>query len=116
MTNGKQKGKRYEIHVAHRFRDEGYKDARRSQQYAGINNDADVVGVPGIHIEAKAREAMSHSQLYDAIAQSKRDAREDEIPIVIHKMNRCNDLVTMEFDSWIVMFREWEAGRENADG
>ena len=115
MTNGKKKGKRYELHVASLFRSEGY-EARRGQQYCGANGDADVVGPPGIHIEAKAREAMSHSQLYDAIAQSKRDAREDEIPIVIHKMNRCNDLVTMEFDSWIVMFREWEAGRENADG
>lgn len=107
MTNGKQKGKRYELHVASLFRSEGY-EARRGQQYCGANGDADVVGPPGIHIECKAREALSHSQLYDAMAQSKRDAREGEIPIVIHKMNHCNDLVTMAFSDWICLYREWE--------
>lgn len=110
MKNSREKGKRYELHVAGLFKAEGY-EARRSQQFAGINGDADVVGVPGIHIEAKAREAMSHSQLYDAMSQAKRDKREGEIPVVIHKKNYCNDLVTMEFTDWIRLYREWEAGR-----
>ena len=106
MTNSRQKGKRYELKVAHMFKDEGY-DARRSQQYAGMHGDADVVGPPGIHIECKAVERL---QLYDAIAQSKHDARDGELPVVIHKKNNCADLVTMEFRDWIHLYREWEAG------
>ena len=106
--NSKEKGKRYERHVASLFRNEGY-EARRSQQYAGINNDADVVGVPLIHIEAKHNERLN---IYDAIAQSKRDAREGEVPVVIHRKNNHNDLVTMEFSQWIKLYKEWEAGHE----
>ena len=108
MTNSRQKGKRYELHVAGLFKSEGY-EARRGQQYSGLQGDADVVGVPNIHIECKAVERLN---LYDAIAQSKRDAREGEIPIVIHKKNHCKDLVTMEFADWIKLYREWEAGHE----
>ena len=111
MTNSRNKGAAYERHVAGLFKAEGYK-ARRGQQYCGANGDADVVGVEGIHIECKARESMSHSQLYDAMSQAKRDARENELPVVIHKKNYCNDLVTMEFSEWIKLYREWELNQE----
>ena len=107
MTNSRDKGKRYERHVAGLFKSEGY-DARRGQQFCGLEGDADVVGVPLLHIECKHQERM---QLYDWIAQAKRDARDGEIPVVIHKKNHCNDLVTMEFTDWIKLFREWEAGQ-----
>lgn len=112
MTNSRAKGARYERHVASLFRAEGY-EARRGQQYSGANGDPDVIGPPGIHIECKHVERLN---LYDAMAQAKRDAREDELPVTIHTKNHCPDLVTMEWKDWIVMFREWEAGRENADG
>lgn len=104
MVNSREKGKRYERHVASLFKAEGY-DARRGQQFCGINGDADVIGIPGIHIECKAVERLN---LYDAMAQAKRDAREGEIPIVVHKKNYCNDLVTMEFSEWIKLYREYE--------
>ncbi len=109
MVNSREKGKRYERHVASLFKAEGY-DARRGQQYSGANGDADVIGVPGIHIEAKHQEAM---RLYDWMSQSKADAREGEIPIVIHRKNNSADLVTMEFGDWIRLYREWEAGQDN---
>lgn len=108
MTNSREKGKRYERHVAGLFKSEGY-DARRGQQFCGLEGDADVVGVPLLHIECKHQERM---QLYDWIAQAKRDARDGEIPVVIHKKNHCNDLVTMEFTDWIKLFREWEVNNE----
>lgn len=106
MTNSRKKGKRFELLVAGLFRSIGY-EARRGQQYCGSNGDADVVGVPYIHIEAKAREAMSHSQLYDAMAQAKHDAH-GKVPVVIHKKNNCNVLVTMEFESWAELYKAWE--------
>ena len=105
MVNSREKGKRYERHVASLFKAEGY-DARRGQQFCGANGDADVIGVPGIHIEAKHQERM---QLYDWVSQSKADAREGEIPIVIHRKNNSADLVTMEFGDWIQMYKEWDS-------
>ena len=108
MVNSRQKGASYERHVAGLFKAEGY-DARRGQQFCGIEGDADVIGVPLIHIEAKHNERLN---IYDAIAQSKRDAREGEVPVVIHRKNYCNDLVTMEFQEWIKLYKEWEAGHE----
>ena len=104
MTNSRNKGKVYERHVAGLFKEHGY-EARRGQQYCGANGDADVTGVPYIHIECKAVERLN---LYDAMSQAKRDARENEIPVVIHKKNYCADLVTMEFTEWIKLYREWE--------
>lgn len=104
MVNRRQKGASYERHVAGLFRAEGY-EARRGQQYSGANGDADVIGVRGLHLECKAVERLN---LYDAMAQAKRDARDGEIPVVIHKKNYCKDLVTMEFTEWIKLYRAWE--------
>ena len=50
--NSKAKGARFERLLASKLRDYGY-DARRGQQYCGANGDADVIGLPGIHIEDK---------------------------------------------------------------
>lgn len=106
MVNSRRKGADFERKLAGILRDYGY-DARRGQQYCGANGDADVVGLPGIHIEAKAVERLN---LYDAMAQSKRDARAGEIPVVMHKKNHCNILVTMELDSFMEIYREFYEG------
>ena len=105
MTNSRKKGKRYELHVAGLFRAEGY-EARRGQQFSGANGDPDVIGPPGIHIECKHVERLN---LYDAMAQSERDARENEIPVVFHTKNYCDDLVTMKAKDWFKLFHEWES-------
>lgn len=107
MVNSRDKGARFERSLARKFREYGY-DARRGQQYCGANGDADVTGVPGVHIEAKHVERLN---LYDAMAQSVRDARDGEKPLVIHKKNNCEPLVTMRFDDWMEFYREWETGR-----
>ena len=111
MTNSREKGKRFERLVAGLFRSIGYK-ARRGQQYCGANGDADVIGVPGIHIECKAVEKLN---LYDAMSQAKADAREGELPVVIHKKNNCKVLVTMEFEDGAALYREWESGRNEKE-
>ena len=101
--NSRAKGIRFERKLAGILRDYGY-DARRGQQFCGANGDADVVGLPGVHIEAKAVERLN---LYDAMAQSKHDARSGEIPVVIHKKNNCSILVTMELDSFMELYKEF---------
>lgn len=105
-VNSKQKGARFERLLASKFREYGY-EARRGQQYCGANGDADVVGLPYIHIEAKHQERMS---LYDWMNQAKRDARPGEYPVVFHKKNNVDILVTMTFTDWMEMYKEFEAG------
>lgn len=103
----REKGKVGEREVAGILRDYGY-NCRRGQQFCGANGDADVVGLPGIHIEVKRVEKLN---LYDAVDQSKRDKKEGELPTVFHRKNRCEWLVTMPLDSFMDVYREYEAGR-----
>lgn len=105
--NSRAKGAGGERELAKKLREYGY-DCRRGQQFSGANGDADVVGLPGIHIECKRVERLN---LEDAMAQSRRDAREGEIPVVMHRKTRSPWLVTMTLESWIELYREWEAGR-----
>lgn len=108
--NSKQKGARFERSLARIFREYGY-EARRTAQYCGNTGDAsDIVGLPGLHIEAKHQETM---QLYKWISQAVRDAEaggENRLPAVFHKKNNADILVTMRFDDFMNIYREWEAG------
>ena len=115
-VNSKQKGARFERTLASKFREYGYEDARRTAQYCGNTGDAsDVVGLSYIHIEAKHQERM---QLYDWMEQAKRDAKagnENRIPIVFHKKNNADILVTMTFDDFMEIYKEYESSRTLAD-
>lgn len=114
--NSKQKGARFERALAKRFREYGYTNSHRTAQYCGNTGDAsDVVGLPGLHIEAKHQEAM---RLYDWMAQAKSDARANgggNLPAVFHKKNNCEILVTMELDDFMAIYKEYEAGLERTD-
>ena len=98
--NSRRKGARGERELASKLRAYGF-DARRGQQYSGVNGDADVVGLPGIHIECKRVERLN---IEDAVSQSKRDARNGEIPVVMHRKNNCEWLVTLQFESFMEMY------------
>lgn len=114
-VNSKQKGARFERTLASKFREYGY-NARRTAQYCGNTGDAsDVVGLPGIHIEAKHQETM---RLYEWISQAKRDAEsggKGNLPAVFHKKNHSEILVTMTLEDWINLYREWSAGFDLKD-
>lgn len=104
MTNSKDKGKRFEREIANYLKERGY-DARRSAQYCGNTGDAaDVVGLPGFHIECKHQEKM---HLYDWMEQAVRDSEKSgDTPIVIHKQNRKDTLVTMRLDDFMNMMEK----------
>lgn len=108
--NSRSKGARGERELAKVLRGFGY-DCRRGQQYSGANGDADVVGLPGIHIECKRRERLD---LYSAIAQSTHDAKKGEMPTVMHRKNDCAWLVTMTLDSFMEMYKRAEDAEEEA--
>lgn len=106
--NSREKGAAGERELSRRLREYGY-DCRRGQQYSGANGDADVVGLPGIHIECKRVERLD---LIAAMDQSKRDAKPGEIPAVFHRKNHCRWMVTVSLDDFMLLYREWESGRE----
>lgn len=102
----REKGKRGERELAKKFRENGF-DARRGQQFCGANGDADVIGLPGIHVEAKRTERLN---LYDAMSQAISDSRNNEFPTVFHRRNNSEWLVVMRIDDWLEMYREWNNG------
>ena len=99
-TNSKRKGATGELELAHKLQEYGY-DTRRSVQYNGKDGQADVVGLPLIHCEVKRVEKLN---IYNAMDQAKRDAKNGNIPTVFHRKNRCNWLVTMELDSFMELY------------
>lgn len=104
-VNSKQKGTRFERTLASIFRGYGYGKSRRTAQYCGNTGDApDVVGLPGIHVEAKHQERM---MLYDWIEQAKRDSEgSGNLPVVFHKKNRSEILVSMTLDVFMQLYKE----------
>lgn len=108
-VNGKRKGKNGELELARKFREYGY-NTRRSVQYNGKEEEgqADLLGLPGIHIECKRTEKLS---LYDAVDQAKRDNEgKNKIPVVFHRKNYCEWLAIMPLDEFMKLYREFEAG------
>lgn len=106
-SRSRDKGKRGELELAHVLQEHGF-DARRGQQYAGVNGDADVVGVPGLHIECKRVENLN---IEKAMVQSEQDARDGEIAVVMHRKNREEWKVTMRLDDFMEIWKEAEALR-----
>ena len=104
MTNSKSKGARGERELSSKLREYGY-NTRRGQQYCGANGDADVVGLPNIHIECKRVEKLN---IYNAISQAKAVAKENELHTVFHRKDRSEWLVTMTLEDWIKIYKEFE--------
>lgn len=102
--NSKRKGAKGEVELAHKLKEYGY-DTRRSVQYNGKDGQADVIGLPHIHVEVKRVEKLN---IYDAIAQAIRDAKNGNLPAVFHRKNRCNWLVTMELDDFMKIYKAYE--------
>jgi Holliday junction resolvase len=103
VTNSRQKGARGERELASKLREHGF-EARRGVQYSGANGDADVVGLPGVHIEVKRVERFD---LYGSLSQSKSDARHGELPVVMHRKNNCEWVVVQPLDDWLEMYKDY---------
>lgn len=99
--NSRKKGKKGELELANILKTYGF-DCRRGQQYCGANGDADVVGLPGIHIECKRVETLNVSQ---AMRQAQKDAKDEEMPVVMHRKNRERWLVTMTLEDWMELYK-----------
>lgn len=104
----REKGKRGERELAGKLREYGY-DCRRGQQFCGANGDADVIGLPGIHLEVKRTERLS---IYDAMDQAKHNKKSGEIPVVMHRKNNCEWLAIMRLEDFAILYKAWELWEE----
>ena len=108
----RERGKRGERLFCWLCREYGY-DAHRTAQFRGNTGAAgDVEGLPGVHVEVKYQERLN---LRDAMAQSIRDNEAEgkgNIPIVAHKKNNADWLITLRAGDFFEIYREWEAGRD----
>ena len=100
-ATSRNKGARAEVELAHILETYGYK-ARRGMVF---NHEPDLLGVSGLHIECKR---VEHLNIEMAMEQSQRDAKEGEIPVVMHRRNRKPWRVTLSLDDFM---RIW--GRSN---
>lgn len=91
--NSKAKGNRGERELANLLKSQGHENAKRGQQYCGIGQ-ADVVGIEGIHIECKRQQQVSDEKW---LQQSERDAKPNEIPVVIYRRNH---------EKWKILIRQ----------
>lgn len=102
--NSKRKGDDGERELSKVLNAYGY-DTHRTAQHSGKNGgDADLTGLPGIHIECKRVQQM---RLYEWIAQAKRDADAKpgyDLPAVFHRKNNAEWLVSMRLDDWQVLY------------
>ena len=102
--NSRAKGAKGERLFRDICREHGFDDARRGQQYCGANGDADVVGLPNIHIECKF---VQNLNFHKAMEQSINDAKGNEMPIVASKRKYEPWLITMRVDDWFELYESW---------
>ena len=125
MPNGKtsrDKGARGERLWRDVLRAAGFDPATtyRGRQFSGMSPDGvspDVVcrELPTLHWEVKNVERLN---LRDAYAQAVRDAGEGKTPIVAHKKNNANFLVTLSAEDFLEIVRRSDLieGGSNASG
>lgn len=101
--NSRNKGAGGERELANKLKEYGF-ECRRGQQFSGASGDADVIGLDKIHIECKRVERLN---LSNAMSQSIRDCSNGNVPVVMHRKNREDWLVTMQLSQWVGFYKEW---------
>jgi hypothetical protein len=93
----RNKGKVGEREVAALLRSHGF-DGARGVQYQGGRDSADVVGLPGFHIEVKRAETFSP---YKALEQAETDCGDDAVAVVFHRSNSRQWIAVIDADDFL---------------
>ncbi len=112
--NSRLKGKNGELEAAHALNDVlPHAKARRAQQFAGHHTAADLVceGLPGIMVEVKRKQSLN---LHKTMDKSLEDCVEDQTPVIIHRKDNCEWLLTVRLEDVPAMM--WKFLREGTPG
>ena len=106
------KGHTYERWIAKALRSL-FPDARRGYQSRGGGREqADVVGIPGFHIECKALARVRNGEIWNALRQAESDAAPGNYPVAMMKQNRSKTIVCMSLPTFCDLLEEmkghWE--------
>ena len=94
--NSRTKGKTGELELSKELMRIFGIECRRGQQFAGGTDSPDVVGLPDvIHPEVKRVEKLN---IQAAMQQASRDGGPDKKPVVFHRRNRGDWMVTFLLD------------------
>lgn len=77
-------------------------ETRRSVQYNGQAGAADLIGLPGVHVECKRAERVQIGEWMD---QAIRDAKGDELPAVFHRKNGQEWFVTIRLSDFMNIYK-----------
>jgi len=104
MINSKIKGKAGELEFVHYLKEKGYKDARRGQQFCGTPESPDIIceSLPKLHFEVKR---VQNLNIGKAMEQAIDDCG-DKIPVVAHRKNNCNWMITLSADNFFNLIKE----------
>lgn len=107
--NSKRKGKAGELEFSKEIRMAGWESARRGCQFAGRDEQGqefpDVVcsELPWIHFEVKRGKRQPN--IDDAMSQARRDSKPGQLPVVAHRKDHCQWLITMDFEDFAKFLR-----------
>jgi Holliday junction resolvase len=108
--NSRRKGTVGERELASKLREFGF-DVHRSQQYCGNTGEAaDLVGLPGVHIECKRVEQLNIDKAMEQAINDAEKAGNHDMPAVFHRKNGKPWKVTIllpDFMSLVSIKREY---------
>ena len=79
------------------------KEIRRGQVF---NHEPDIVGLDGIHVEAKRQETLKLTQWFEQAEAAARKHR-DGLPAVFFRRNGEHWKVVMDLKDWACLYRGW---------
>lgn len=100
----RDKGARGERMLRDKFNECGYENVKRGFVW---NKTSDLIGLKGIHIEAKFVERLNIRAALRQ-AQGEAEKRNDGMPAVFSKTSREPWIVTMYFDDWVKLYSKYE--------
>lgn len=105
--NSKHKGKKGELYVVNRFKENGY-ECNRTAQFKGNTGRADdIEGIDYIHAEVKFVEKLNLSEAMNQAIRDNLASDRQAFPTVFHKKNYQELMVTMRFSDWIKLYNEY---------
>ena len=114
MSAQKRKGDNFERELAAYFQDELNLPAFRAPLSGGGNvgmaGGADVLGVPGLFIEAKRVEKLNFMDALRQAETNKQKTRSPEVPVVINRRNRMTtgeSLVLLRLDDFLTFYAHY---------
>lgn len=96
----REKGARFERELSKLFNEHGFDTHRGYVQF----RQSDVIGLIGIHVEAKANERLNP---WAALQQAREEAqkRKDGMPVVFWKRSRKGIMVCLSFDDFMTLYK-----------